>query len=75
MFGVADGSREKPLPYALLLSSFEFRLAVATVEPALVVVLLPLCNAMVEPVVLLFREERSRCFVATAAVIETSEIV
>lgn len=51
-----------PLPYKLLLSSFEFRLLAAVIELVLDA-LLPLCNVLVGPVVLLFRDERSRCLV------------
>lgn len=52
------------LPYILLLSSFEFRLPVA---------LLPLWNAVDCAVVLLFRHDRSRCFITAFVVV--SELI
>lgn len=64
MFVEVSGTRVDPPLYKLLLSSFEFRLAAAAAaaDPVLEA-LLPLCNTVAGPVVLLFRDDRSRCFV------------
>lgn len=61
IFVEVGGTRVDPLLYKLLLSSFEFRLAAAA-DPVLDV-LLPLCITVACPVVLLLRDDRSRCFV------------
>lgn len=63
------GTRVNPLPYKLLLSSFEFRLTTVDAIELVLDALLPLCNPVVCPVVLLFRDDRSRCFVVAAAAV------
>lgn len=71
LFVVADGSRVDPLPYKLLFSSFEFRLPAAVIELVLDA-RLPLCNVLAgPPVVLLFRDDRSRCFIVAVVTVSS----